>query len=172
MRRLTGAVIAAALLPADPRAQPAPASLASPLPRACISSPFGPRRAVGPHAATFHNGIDLPAPLGAWVHPAAPGTVLAVRREGAEGLAIDVAHPAPTPGALPFVTRYAHLGTVAPAVAMGERRVTLASPLGRVGHTGVSYGAHLHLELHLRGQPVDPAPYFRLAPCAQAPVSP
>lgn len=146
-------------------AQPAPHSLAAPVPHACISSPFGPRRLVGPRAALFHNGIDLPAAAGTWVHPAAPGNVVAVRRIGAEGLQVDVAHPAPAPGALPYVTRYAHLGDVAPAIAEGARRVTLASRLGQVGRTGVTYGTHVHVELHLAGRPVDPAPFFAIDRC-------
>ncbi len=160
--------LSAALLPVAAWAQPAPGSLVAPVPHACISSPFGRRERVGPRAATLHSGIDLPAPPGTWVHPAAAGTVAKVRRVGAEGLAVDVAHPAQAPGGLPFVTRYAHLGAVAPAIAEGRRGVAVASRLGQVGRTGVTYGTHVHVELHLAGRTVDPEPFFAIPRCAAA----
>ena len=41
------------------------ASLLSPVPSACVSSPFGPRVLPNrPLAGTFHNGVDMPAPAG------------------------------------------------------------------------------------------------------------
>ena len=33
--------------------------------------------------------------------------------------------------------------------------------LGLVGNTGHSYGAHLHLEIHVKGQPLDPMPWLQ-----------
>jgi len=30
-----------------------------------------------------------------------------------------------------------------------------------VGNTGASYGTHLHLEVHVNGQPTDPIPFLR-----------
>ena len=45
-----------------------------PVSPACVSSPFGPRVLPGrPKAGTYHYGIDLPAPAGAVVRPAAAG---------------------------------------------------------------------------------------------------
>ena len=159
------------------QAQPAPAAppetplpplpggltLRLPVPGACISSPFGARRAAGPHAALFHNGVDLPAAAGTWVGAAAAGQVVAVRHLGASGLEVDVAHGPPGHGVL---TRYAHLGAVAPAIAGGGSRVAAGDRIGRVGRSGVTYGTHLHFELHLDGQPVDPAPYLHTISCA------
>ncbi len=134
---------------------------------ACISSPFGIRRLVGPHAALFHNGIDFPAPAGAWVHAAAAGNVVAVRRLGSSGLEIDLLHP-PAPGAAAgYLTRYAHLGIVAPAIANGRREVPAGGVIGRVGRTGITYGTHVHLELHLAGQAVDPEPFFHISRCSR-----
>lgn len=130
-----------------------------PLPSACISSPFGPRRAVGPRAALMHNGIDLPAPAGTWVTAVASGHVIAVRRLGSSGLEVDITH---APG---LFTRYAHLGTVAPAFAEGRTAVAVGDRIGRVGRTGVTYGTHLHFEVHLGGQVVDPAPFLGVEHC-------
>jgi murein DD-endopeptidase MepM/ murein hydrolase activator NlpD len=148
--------------PAPTPALPGAAELRLPIAGACISSPFGPRRAAGPHAALFHNGIDLPAPAGTWVAAAASGQVVAVRRLGSSGLEIDIAHGTAGQG---FLTRYAHLGSIAPAIAGGAGRVAVGERIGRIGRTGVTYGTHLHFELHLDGHPVDPAPYFTANLC-------
>jgi murein DD-endopeptidase MepM/ murein hydrolase activator NlpD len=56
---------------------------------------------------------------------------------------------------------YAHLPRSAP-VRRGER-VWEGQRVGAVGETGnaVGTGCHLHFEIHVRGVPVDPAPYLR-----------
>jgi murein DD-endopeptidase MepM/ murein hydrolase activator NlpD len=143
-------------LPARPAAA---VPLQSPIANACISSPFGPRPRVGPRAAIDHTGIDLPAAAGAPVRAAAPGRVEAVRHRGALGLEIDLRH------ADGSMTRYAHLGAVAASIANGRKIVAAGAVLGRVGRSGVTYGTHLHFELHLNGKPVDAAPYLGLVRC-------
>lgn len=112
-----------------------------PVTPACISSPYGTRPAGGPRASLNHGGIDLPAPAGARVSAVAAGQVAAVRRRGAAGLEVDLRHPGG------WMTRYAHLGSVAPALAGGRRAVAQGEALGRIGRTGITYGTHLHLEL-------------------------
>lgn len=151
-------ILVAALLAA---ASPAAAvELRAPVTPACISSPFGPRAAPGPRGSAMHWGIDLPAAAGAWVRAAAAGDVVAIRRTRAgAGLEIELRH------AGGIVTRYAHLGSVAPALASGRRRVAQGEVLGRIGRTGITYGTHLHLELLVNGQRVDPAPAFGLTRC-------
>lgn len=165
MRALAAALVLAA---AAAQAQPAPGALASPIAGACISSPFGPRErgAGGPRASTFHQGIDLPAAAGTWVRAAAAGQVAAIRRRTARGLEIDIAHADGT------LSRYAHLGTLAPAIAEGRRRVAQGEALGRVGRTGITYGTHLHFELLVGGVAIDPAPHLALAPCRAAAAAP
>ena len=148
------------LLATPAAAQTLPGKLPPPVSPACISSPFGPRRLVGPHAATFHNGIDFPAPPGTWVHAVLPGQVAEIRRLGSEGLEVALQHGG-------FVTRYAHLGTVSPALASGQSEVKAGEALGRVGRTGVTYGTHLHFELRVQGQAVDPEPYFSVPRCGK-----
>lgn len=141
-------------------AQAAPDSLVPPLAPACISSAFGPRAAPGPRGSGMHWGVDIPAPAGAWVRAAAAGTVLSIRRVRAgAGLEIELRH------ADGRITRYAHLGSVAPRLAEGRRQVAQGEPIGRIGRTGITYGTHLHLELIEGGQRVDPAPAFGLGPC-------
>jgi murein DD-endopeptidase MepM/ murein hydrolase activator NlpD len=112
-----------------------------------VSSPFGWRHRVGPHAPVgFHNGIDLPAPAGALVHAAAAGTVEVVKRQGSGGVTVHLRHP----GGL--VTLYAHLGNLAPAIAQGKRNVAAGEMLGHVARTGVTYGTHVFLAVLKNGQ--------------------
>ena len=39
--------------------------------------------------------------------------------------------------------------------------VKAGQPIGTVGNTGFSYGTHLHLEMHVDGEPTDPIPALR-----------
>ncbi|MGE0226180.1 MAG: M23 family metallopeptidase [Acetobacteraceae bacterium] len=146
-------------------AEPARIVFALPVGAACISSPFGERVVQGPRASRFHNGIDLPAPAGAGVKAAAAGRITSIRRLGASGLEIAIAH------GNGIVTRYAHLGSVAPPFASGKRTVVQGEVLGRVGRTGVTYGTHLHFEVHVNGIRVDPALFIALPRCGSAQAS-
>ncbi|WP_439547652.1 M23 family metallopeptidase [Falsiroseomonas sp.] len=135
--------------------------LALPLTPACISSPFGPRSLDNPRASGDHKGIDIPAPAGAWVRAAAAGTVTTIRRTRAgTGLEVELRH------ADGLVTRYAHLGAVAPTLANGRRRVAEGEAIGRIGRTGITTGTHLHLEVLREGRHLDPAPFLAISPCA------
>jgi len=155
------ALLCAAAAPAPPL--PGGVQLRLPVPGACLTSPFGPRHTVGPRApAGMHNGVDLRAAAGAWVSAAAAGRVSAVRRRGSYGLEVDITHGPPGDG---FITRYAHLGSVTPAIATGHTRVAAGEIIGRVGRTGVTYGTHLYFEVHLAGRPVDPEPYLNTQHC-------
>ena len=149
--------IAASLLAAAPVSAQ---SLRPPVSPACISSPFGYRHAVGPHApAAFHNGVDLPAPAGALVHAAADGTVLIIKRQGLGGVTVHIGHP----GGL--VTLYAHLGNLVPAIAEGKRSVVAGEALGHVARTGVTYGTHVFFAVLRDGQAVDPEPLLGVGRC-------
>jgi len=160
LRTTTRWPIIAAFLIAGPPVSAQPA-LAPPLTPACISSPFGARGPGGPNASRMHTGMDIPAPAGAWVRAAASGRIAWVRRRGAAGLEVEVVHA----GGL--VTRYAHLGTVAPTIASGRRDVAQGEALGRVGRTGITYGTHLHFEALVSGTRVDPATLLPLPSCAR-----
>ena len=147
-----------ALAPGVALAQPP--TLRPPVLPACVSSPFGWRRAVGPHApAGFHNGIDLPAPAGAIVHAAAAGTIAIIRRQGLGGVTIHIAHPDGV------TTLYAHLGNLVPAIAEGKRTVAQGEPLGHVARTGVTYGTHVFFAVLVNGQAVDPLTMMAVPRC-------
>ena len=140
-------------------AQPAPGSLRMPVASGCLSSPFGPRRAIGPQApAMFHTGVDLPAPAGGIVVAVAPGQVASIHKRGAGGLEVVVRHPG-------YTAIYAHLGSVAPALAEGRTTLAAGDPIGVVGRTGVTYGTHLFFGVLLDGKPIDPAPLLGARAC-------
>ena len=134
-------------------------SLLPPVASACISSPFGPRVLPNhPLAGTYHYGVDMPAPAGAPIHAAAPGTVMRIQRKGPGGLEVLVQHDG-------FVGVYSHLGMVTPALAEGDRILSAGEKLGVVGHSGVTYGMHVYFEMIKGGHPVDPAPFLGVPLC-------
>jgi murein DD-endopeptidase MepM/ murein hydrolase activator NlpD len=152
-------LLAASLLHlAAEAAGPAPAALVAPVARACVTSPFGTRQPPGPHALGYHYGIDLRAPAGGAVRAVAAGQVVSIHRRGPGGLEVLVRHDG-------FVAVYAHLGSVTPALAMGQTRLAAGDRIGVVGRSGVTYGTHLYFEILVRGRPVDPAPFLGVQRC-------
>ena len=146
----------AGIVSAEPRRG---GKLLPPVSPACISSPFGPRVLPNqPEAGSYHYGIDLPAPVGAPIIAAAPGTVIRLQNKGPGGLEMLVQHDG-------FVGIYSHFGMVSPVFAEGKRTIVAGEQLGVVGITGVTSGAHLYFEMDLAGKPVDPAPYIGVPDC-------
>jgi murein DD-endopeptidase MepM/ murein hydrolase activator NlpD len=130
-----------------------------PVEPACISSPFGPRILPNrPLAGTFHNGIDIPAPIGSPVVAVAPGTVIRIQRHGIGGLEVLIQHDG-------FVGVYSHLGLVAPMLAEGAKTIYGGERIATVGRTGLTYGPHLYFGMIVDGRSVDPAPFINVAPC-------
>lgn len=126
-----------------------------------LSSPFGWReRHPILKRPAFHAGIDWAAPAGTPVHAAGDGFVVAVRpRFGSYGNYVRIDHSGS------IETAYAHLDTFARHLRIG-RPIARGEMIGRVGRTGRATGPHLHFELHVAGQPIDPlkAASYALAP--------
>jgi len=105
-----------------------------------------------------HKGLDIAAPLGTPVYCPRDGTVVDVGigtawdREASYGLYIRVEHPNGVE------TLYAHLSRV--HVVVGQE-VRLGDILGEVGSTGRSTGPHLHFEVRVRGELVNPRTVLR-----------
>jgi murein DD-endopeptidase MepM/ murein hydrolase activator NlpD len=154
--------VVTALLGQQAVAQPGPGELGLPVRPACVSSPFGNRRAPGPHAIGFHNGIDLPAMAGAPVFAAASGQIISIHKRGPGGLELAIAHRGANG---PYTTLYAHLGLIAPAFAGGRTNVTAGERIAVVGRSGVIYGTHLYFEMLVGGQPVDPSVALGVTRC-------
>ena len=163
MHRELGFVLAAlALISGSAQSKPLIGPLLDPVTPACVSSPFGPRILPGkPLAGTYHNGLDLPAPLGEAVRAVAAGTLIRIEHGGPGGLQVLIQHPG-------FVGVYSHFGSIAAPLADGQRFVTAGEELGVVGLTGVTYGSHLYFEMKIDSRPVDPMPYLRVPLCRAA----
>jgi murein DD-endopeptidase MepM/ murein hydrolase activator NlpD len=93
-----------------------------------------------------HTGQDFAAPLGTPVQAMRGGTVTVENPDWAGNL-VRVDHGGGVE------TWYAHLDSV--DVTSGDE-VTPGTQLGTVGSEGNSTGPHLHLELRLDGEPIDP----------------
>lgn len=98
-----------------------------------------------------HNGVDLAAPSGTPVYATADGVVARAERFSSYGNYIQIEHGGQ------MHTRYAHLSGY--AVAAGDS-VVKGQLIGFVGSTGRSTGPHLHYEVRVDGEPVDPRPYM------------
>jgi YD repeat-containing protein len=150
-RPVVAALAAAACLAPAAHAPAAPCPVALPV-AGEYSSGFGPR------GRGFHAGIDLRAPSGTPVWAASGGTVTFAGRYFAYGLLVEVEH------ADGSRARYAHLARIAPGVRPGAA-LPAGGPLGAVGRTGRTTGAHLHVELRRHGRAVDPWPWLTRTAC-------
>ncbi|MDS1030598.1 peptidoglycan DD-metalloendopeptidase family protein [Bacillota bacterium LX-D] len=127
--------------------------LAWPLPGySRISSDYGYRIHPVLKNRKKHTGIDIPAPTGAKVIAAEDGTVIFVGRLGAYGNAVIIQHTDS------LTTMYPHLSAY--IVSEGEK-VKRGQQVGRVGSTGLSTGPHLHFEVRVNGDDVNPWSYLR-----------
>jgi murein DD-endopeptidase MepM/ murein hydrolase activator NlpD len=113
-----------------------------------VSSQFALRR-YHPifHITRPHDGIDIAAPMGAPVIAPAAGVVVTITTRSGYGLLLEVDH------GRGVVTRYGHLSRV--VVRMGQA-VTRGQLLANVGSSGISTGPHLHYEIRVAGEVVDP----------------
>ena len=119
----------------------------NPCPAGYVSSTFGYRD----FDSSFHKGLDLAAPEGTPTYAAADGVVLNAGWSDSAGNWIVIDH------GNGFVGKYMHHSGL--LVSAGQT-VTKGQPIGLVGNTGNSFGAHLHFQLELNGAPVDPQAYF------------
>jgi murein DD-endopeptidase MepM/ murein hydrolase activator NlpD len=98
-----------------------------------------------------HAGLDLAGAHGEPIYAAAAGRVVRAERFGAYGNTVDIDH------GRGILTRYAHLASI--KVSVGDR-VDMGERIGGMGSTGRSTGTHLHYEVRIDGQPVNPRPFI------------
>jgi murein DD-endopeptidase MepM/ murein hydrolase activator NlpD len=121
---------------------------------------FGGRRnPFGGAGYEFHSGQDIEAPWGAAVIAGASGKVSFVGWQNGYGQLVIVDHG----GGL--TTRYGHLSHIDVEL---NQTVSRAQLLGKVGSTGRSTGPHLHYEVRINDQAVDPLPYLLMSNQAAA----
>ena len=119
---------------------------------AAVTSPFGYRTDPFLGKLELHTGVDLLQPFGSEIHATGAGRVTHAGPEGGYGEMVEIDH------GFGLTTRYGHLSDV--AVAEGED-VKQGDVLGRLGSTGRSTGPHLHYEVRVDGEPVDPERFLR-----------
>jgi murein DD-endopeptidase MepM/ murein hydrolase activator NlpD len=121
-----------------------------PLRSARISSAFNMRR-MHPILKRIrpHKGTDFAAPEGTPIQATRTGTVRFVGRNAGYGNTVEIQHNGG------YLTRYAHMQKPAGSLSVGDR-VRQGQVIGYVGSTGLATGPHLHYEVRLHGQPLDP----------------
>lgn len=112
-----------------------------------IGSGFGYRRDPFTRRSRFHSGLDIKAGSGDPVGASHPGTIQFAGWYYGYGNLVIVDHGSGV------TTYYAHLSSF--EVAEGSR-VDRGTILGRAGRTGRATSPHLHYEVRLDGEPVDP----------------
>ena len=137
-------------LPADPIR---PGVLVCPILGAPVIQKFGPTNfALEPAYAGFahfHSGVDILAEYGTPINAAAGGRVTAAGEADYFGIRVEVTD------SYGLVEIYAHMSDI--SVAVGQE-VQQGQLVGHVGSTGLSIGAHLHMQLEIGGLPTDPGP--------------
>ena len=102
----------------------------------------------------FHSGLDIITGCGTPVVAAADGVVDSARWDGSYGNIIVLSHGESGGGEMS--TAYAHLD----GFAVESGPVTKGEVIGYVGTTGLSTGCHLHFEVRVNGEDVDPARFI------------
>ncbi|MEN5015236.1 murein DD-endopeptidase MepM [Erwinia sp. Eh17-17] len=113
-----------------------------------VSSSFNPRR-INPVTGRMapHKGVDFAIPLGTPVLAVGDGEVIVSKRSGGAGNYIAIRH------GRQYMTRYMHLKKL--LVKPGQK-VKRGDRIGLTGNTGRSTGPHLHFEIWINNQAVNP----------------
>lgn len=98
-----------------------------------------------------HTGLDIAAPTGTEIKVVADGTVTSASYSGAYGNLVKVDH------GNGIETWYAHTSKM--YVSVGQQ-VSAGEVIATVGSTGNSTGAHLHLEIRINGEHINPQNYL------------
>jgi murein DD-endopeptidase MepM/ murein hydrolase activator NlpD len=115
------------------------------------SSPFGIRTDPIVHEAAMHTGIDFRGDTGDPIRTTASGTVTIAGWSGGYGKMVEIDH------GNGLVTRYGHLSEI--DVDLGDS-VRAGAIVGKLGSTGRSTGPHLHYEVRVKGEAVDPQKFL------------
>ena len=119
--------------------------------RGAVNSEFGRRLSPCTSNPEFHSGIDISADRGALVKAPADGVIVFAGQNAEYGNLIVVDH------GQEIKTLYGHLSKI--QVVQGQT-VTRGQLIGLSGNTGRSSGPHLHYEIQVKGQSVNPRGYL------------
>jgi murein DD-endopeptidase MepM/ murein hydrolase activator NlpD len=114
-----------------------------------ITSPFGMRYHPILHYARMHTGVDWGAPIGTPILAAGAGVIIKAEFTSGYGRHIEIQH------ANGYVTTYSHMSGFARGMAPGVH-VMQGQVIGYLGQSGLATGPHLHYEVIINGNYVDP----------------
>ena len=116
-----------------------------------FSSNFGYRNAPTRGASRNHKGIDIPGPVGTPIYATADGMIGRAQWVSGYGKFVEINH------GNAVQTRYGHLSAM--NVAAGQR-IKKGDILGYMGSTGRSTGSHLHYEVRVAGEAINPSAFL------------
>jgi murein DD-endopeptidase MepM/ murein hydrolase activator NlpD len=117
-----------------------------------ITSSFGYRTDPVTGATAYHAGLDIGAPCGTPIKAAGTGQVISAGfNSGGYGNMTLITH------GNGLSTLYGHQSSI---IVSSGQSVTQGQVIGYVGSTGKSTGCHLHFEVRVGGNPVDPSGYL------------
>jgi len=117
-----------------------------------VTSPFGWRMHPILGYRRFHAGVDIAADSGSAIVASGSGTVIQAGYSGGYGNVTMIDH------GNGVVSVYAHQSSI--GVSVGSQ-VSKGERIGAIGSTGLSTGPHLHFEVRINGNPVNPMNYLR-----------
>ena len=124
-------------------------------PQGFVYPVMGPRRSSGyglrvhpiKHFSAMHQGVDLAAPSGSFIRAISGGTVVFADPYAGYGNLVVIKHNKHV------TTHYGHCETI--RVRAGQH-INPGEIIATVGSTGHSTGPHLHFELRVDGESLDP----------------
>ena len=119
--------------------------------RGQVNSGYGSRASPWSAKSEFHNGLDIGAPVGTPVKSPAPGTVVFAGVNAEYGQTLIIGHGNETK------SLYGHPSRLSVAV---NQKVQRGEVIALTGNTGRSSGPHLHYEIQVKGQAVNPTRYL------------
>lgn len=123
----------------------------TPLAEGFVGSGYGMRTDPFTGQLAMHAGVDFAAPVGTPIFAAAGGVVTGAELHSVYGNAVTIDH------GNDLSTLYAHASKL--FVKVGDL-VKRGQKIAEVGTTGRSTGPHLHFEVHVKGQPQNPAKFL------------
>ncbi len=123
--------------------------LRKPIAGGVMTSPFGMRFHPILHFARMHTGVDWGAPVGTPILAAGNGTVIEAAYDSGYGRRVEIQH------ANGYVTTYNHMSAFARGITEGVH-VVQGQVVGYLGQSGLATGPHLHYEVIINGNFVDP----------------
>jgi murein DD-endopeptidase MepM/ murein hydrolase activator NlpD len=116
-----------------------------------VTSGYGPRSSPFTGRAEFHTGIDVTSMPGTPIKAAADGVVVQSGYFGGYGFMVEIRHK------YGYSSVYAHCMRLNTKVGQTVKRGEVISYMGR---TGAATGYHVHFEVKLNGQHVNPKPFM------------